>query len=73
MFQQQLPESPVVAAARMLGALILLMVGLSLTMMGCERREKVLDVEAPDIDLEVDKTTSPDGNVGIDVDADDEN
>jgi hypothetical protein len=32
---------------------------------GCERKEKVLDIQAPGFNLEVNKTTAPNGDRGV--------
>ena len=40
---------------------------LGLLAAGCERKEKVLDVEAPGIDIEIERSTS-DGSLDIKVD-----
>jgi len=34
---------------------------------GCEKKEKVLEIQTPGVNLEVNKTTSPTGDKGIEV------
>lgn len=34
---------------------------------GCERKEKVVDIQAPGFNLEVNKTTAPNGDRGVEV------
>lgn len=34
---------------------------------GCERKEKVMEIQAPGFNLEVNKTTSPTGEKGVEV------
>ncbi len=38
---------------------------------GCERKEKVLDIQAPGFNLEVNKTTSPNGDRGVEFKSND--
>ncbi len=37
---------------------------------GCETREKMIDIQTPSGSVEVDKVTSPDGEMRVDVDVD---
>jgi len=34
---------------------------------GCEKKEKVLDIQTPGFNLEVNKTTSPTGDKGVEI------
>jgi hypothetical protein len=57
--------------ARGFGITILLIVALAMALMGgCARHENVLDVKTPHAQIEVDKTTQPDGSVEIEVKSD---
>ncbi|WP_092054131.1 hypothetical protein [Planctomicrobium piriforme] len=51
-------ESPAqMMAARISGTMLMLVFALSLALMGCERREKVLEIKTPGGSIEVDKKT----------------
>lgn len=56
---------------RIMGAVALLALSLMLTLAGCDeaREEKVLDVEAPGLDVEVNKVEGEDGVEKIDIEA----
>lgn len=55
-------------AARLCGSALLITLAMCLALMGCERREKVLDVETPGADIEVHRTTDPiDGSKGVEI------
>ena len=45
---------------------VALLWGLTATISGCEQTERVLDVEAPGVDIEVDRST--DGEIDVHVD-----
>lgn len=38
---------------------------------GCERKEKVVDIHGPGFNLEVNKTTSPTGDKGVEIKSND--
>jgi len=49
---------------------LILMTGFMVTAaVGCERKEKVLDIKAPGVNVEVNKTTGP-GSQGIEIKTD---
>jgi hypothetical protein len=56
--------------ARGFGITILLIIALAMALMGCAKHEKVLDVKTPNAQIEVDKTTHPNGAVEIEVKSD---
>lgn len=43
---------------RGLRLMVVIGLGLATTICGCERKEKVLDIKAPGVDIEVNKTSS---------------
>lgn len=56
---------------RMFGAAMLLMFAMALALMGCEREEKILDVETPGANVEIEKTTDLSGNEGLEIETND--
>lgn len=54
-------------AARAFGTFLLLALAISMAMLGCEQKKKVLEVEAPGIHIEVDEKKGLDGSKSIEV------
>lgn len=65
--QPDIETSSELFLARVTGTLMLLSLALCMALTGCERRERVLDVEAPGIQIEVDKKTDLDGTKSIEI------
>jgi len=59
-------ESDVIAA-RTFGTVALMTLALGMAMLGCEKRERVLDVKTPAGGVEIDKTTNPDGSKSLEI------
>ncbi len=60
-------HAPEILISRIVGTLMLLALALSLALVGCERRERVVDIDTPAGSIEVDKTTHLDGTKSIEV------
>ncbi len=58
---------PEVVIPRVLGTLMLLALALCMALLGCQKRETILDVDAPGVDIKVEKTTDLDGTKSIEV------
>ena len=46
---------------------LMTLAGLLTAVIGCEKKEKVMEIQTPGLNLEVNKTTSPTGEKGVEV------
>ena len=60
-------QAPEIVISRIVGTLMLLALALSLALVGCERRERIVDIDTPAGSIEVDKKTHLDGTQSIEV------